>query len=336
MENSLRKSTNLPSKPKSLKRYKREVRPMKITIVGPGAIGSLFGLFLIKAKEEVHFLDHNPKRVQKLRRDGIKIEGVSGNHHVNIDITDNPSQIGISDLVIICVKSYDTEAAIKKAKPLIGDKTMVMTLQNGVGNVQILEDEIGEDKVIGGVTNQGANVKGWGHIVHAGRADTIIGKRDKKVLGPIREVARILNKAGFSTKVSKDIDAIIWSKLIINVGINALTATTRLNNGRLLEFDGTKTVMKKLVSEAVKVAKRKRVKLIYDDPIQKVELVCKATAKNVSSMLQDVIKKRETEIDFINGAIVRQGANYNIPTPANEVLTNQVKTIEKSYDYSLR
>ncbi|MFH1753886.1 MAG: 2-dehydropantoate 2-reductase [Candidatus Omnitrophota bacterium] len=308
---------------------------MKITIVGPGAIGSLFGLSLINVKEEVYFLDHDPKRVQKLKRDGIKIEGVSGNHHAQVRITDDPKVIGPSDLILICVKSYDTEQAIKRSKPLIGDKTMVMTLQNGIGNIQILEDEIEEDRIISGVTNQGAYVKDWGHVVHAGRAETIIGKRDGKVLGQIRDVARLLNKAGLPTKVSKDIDGIMWSKLIINVGINALTAVTRLNNGRLLDYDGTRSVMKKLVSEAVKVAKRKRIKLVYDDPIQKVELVCKATAKNISSMLQDVRKKKKTEIDFINGAIVRHGANYSIPTPANEMITNLVKTIEDSYKYSL-
>jgi len=308
---------------------------MKITIVGPGAIGSLFGLSLMKTREDVHFLDHNQKRVQKLKKDGIKIEGVSGNQHANIQITDDPGQIGSSDLVVVCVKSYDTEEAIKRSKPLIGEGTMVMSLQNGIGNIQILEDEVGEEKVIGGITNQGANVKDWGHIIHAGRADTIIGKRDKKVLGPIRDVAKLFNKAGFPTKISKDIDGIIWSKLIINVGINALTALTRLNNGRLLDYDGTRSIMKKLVSEAVKIAKRKRVKLIYDDPIQKVELVCRATAKNVSSMLQDIKNRKKTEIDFINGAIVRQGANYNISTPANEMVTNLIKTIEDSYEYSL-
>lgn len=309
---------------------------MKITIVGPGAVGLLFGASLIKSKEDLHFLDHDPKRAQKLKKDGIKIEGISGSHHVDIDVTTDPEAIGVSDLVIVCVKSYDTEEAIKNAKPLIGDNTQVLTLQNGVGNVQILEDAVGEDRVIGGVTNQGANMAGWGHVIHAGRGETVIGKRDKKILGPIREIAKVLNRAGFSTKVSKDIDSIIWSKLIINAGINALTAITRLNNGRLLEFDGTKEIMKKAVSEAVKVAKRRRIKLIYDDPIQKVESVCKATAKNVSSMLQDVLKNRKTEIDFINGAIIRQGANYNIPTPTNEVLTSQIKTIESSYDKQVR
>jgi len=305
---------------------------MKIAIIGPGAVGSLFGTFLIKAKEDVYFLDHDAKRAQKLKKDGIRIEGVSGTHHVDVKATADPKEIGPSDLVIIAVKSYDTEDAAKSAKPLIGPTTLVLTLQNGVGNVQTLEEIIGDDRVIGGVTNQGANVRGVGHIIHAGRADTVIGKRDKKVLGPIREVSKALNRAGFQTKVSKDIDSIIWSKLVINVGINALTAITRLNNGRLLDYDGTKSIMKKAVAEAVKVAKRKKIKLIYDDPIQKVEMVCKATAKNISSMLQDILRKRQTEIDFINGAIVRQAAAYNIAAPANEMLTNLVRTIEASYD----
>lgn len=305
---------------------------MKITIVGPGAVGLIFGAFLLKSKEEVHFLDHDEKRAQKLKKDGITIEGISGGHRVDIDIAVDPKDIGASDLVILCVKSYDTEEAIKNAKPLIGDNTQVLTLQNGVGNVQILEEAVGEDRVIGGVTSIGANLKGWGQVVHAGRGDTIIGKKDKKTLGPIRDVARALNKAGFQTKISKDIDAIIWGKLIINVGINALTAITRLNNGALLEHEGTREVMKMAVSEAVKVAKRKRIKLAYDDPLQKVELVCRATAKNISSMLQDVLNKKRTEIDFINGAIVRQGASYNIPTPANSILANLLKTIESTYN----
>jgi len=305
---------------------------MKIAIVGPGAVGLLFGAFLTKAKEDVYILDHSAKRAAKISKEGVKIEGISGSHRLSLRITSEPKDIGIADLIVICVKSYDTEEALRSIKPLIGSNTHVMTLQNGVGNIQILEEELGEERVIGGVTNQGVNVVEWGHIIHAGRGDTIIGKKDKKVLGPIREVSRMFNKAGFPTKVSKDINSVIWSKLIINVGINALTAITRLNNGRLLEFDGTRSIMRRSVTEAVKIAKRKRIKLLYDDPIQKCELVCKATAKNVSSMLQDVLKKKRTEIDFINGAIVRQGSNYNIPTPTNEILASQIRTIEASYE----
>lgn len=308
---------------------------MKIAIVGPGAMGCLFAAFLARAKQEVFLIDHNPERAKKLGQNGIEVEGISGEFSVRVNATSEPKDVGICDLVIICVKSYDTEEAAKAIKGLIGENTQVLTLQNGIGNVQILNDIVGEDKVIGGITSHGATLLNPGHIRHAGRGETIIGKANGKVLGPVREVAVVLNKAGFETKVSKDINGIIWSKLIINVGINALGAITRLHNGRLIEYNGTRDIMRLVVQEAVKVAKRKRIKLAYDDPIQKVEGVAKATAGNICSMLQDVLKKRRTEIDFINGAIVRQAKSLNIPTPVNEVLTNLVKTIELSYEKQL-
>lgn len=305
---------------------------MKIAVVGPGAMGYLLSASLIKTKQDVYLIDYNVERAKKIRQDGIKVEGVSGEFNVKLSVTTEPKEIGPCDLIVICVKSYHTEEAIKSVKDLIGENTQVLTLQNGIGNVQILNDIVGEDKVIGGITSHGATVLGIGHIRHAGKGETIIGKANGKVLGSVREIANILTKAGFETKISKDINSIIWSKLIINVGINALGAITRLHNGRLVEYDGTRDIMRAAVQEAVKVAKRKRIKLIYDDPIQKVEGVAKATAGNICSMLQDVLKKRRTEIDFINGAIIRQAKSLNIPTPVNEVLTNLVKTIESSYE----
>jgi 2-dehydropantoate 2-reductase len=147
----------------------------------------------------------------------------------------------------------------------------------------------------------------------------------------LRAIREIFNRAGMETRISRDIKGLIWSKLIINDGINALTAITRLANGKLIEFEGTRKILREAVSEATKVAKRKRIKLIYDDPLAKVEAVCEATATNISSMLQDVLKKKRTEIDFINGVIVRQGQELGIATPVNSVLLNLVKTIEASY-----
>ena len=304
---------------------------MRIAIVGPGSMGSLLAAFLAKAKEDVYIIDHNTERVKKLRQDGISVVGISGEFTVRVNATAQPREAGERDLFVICVKSYDTEEAIKSLKECIGENAHVLTLQNGIGNVQILNDAIGEDKVIGGVTSQGATLLGWGEIRHAGKGETVIGKADGRVLGPIREIAQVFNKAGLETKISKDINSIIWSKLIINVGINALGAITRLHNGSLIEYDGTREIMRAAVQEAVKVAKRKRIKIAYDDPIQKVEGVAKATCGNVCSMLQDVLRKRRTEIDFLNGAIVRQAKSLNIPTPVNEVLTNILKTIEASY-----
>ena len=306
---------------------------MKIAVVGPGAMGCLIAGFLkMRTKEDIWLLDKYEERAGRIKNNSIRIEGISGAHQVKIDITSSAKEIGRCDLVIVCVKSYSTEEACKDIKELIGEDTHVLTLQNGIGNVQILNDHIGEEKVVAGITNHGATLLGVGHTRHAGRGDTIIGKADGRLSGALKEISAILSKAGFETKISKDIDSVIWSKLVINVGINALTAITRLNNGKLVEFEEPRALLRSAVQEAVKIVKRKRIKLAYDDPIQKAESVAKATGGNVSSMLQDVLNKKRTEIDFINGAIVRQGKSLGIPTPVNEVLTNLVKTIEITYE----
>jgi 2-dehydropantoate 2-reductase len=310
---------------------------MKIAVVGPGAMGCLIAGFLkLKTKEDIWLIDKYEERAGRIKNSSIRIEGMSGAHQVKIDAASSAKEIGLCNLVIVCVKSYSTEEACKDIKELVGEDTHVLTLQNGIGNVQILNDHFGEEKVIAGVTNHGATLLGVGHTRHAGKGDTIIGKSDGKLSGALKEVSAILSKAGFETKISKDIDSVIWSKLVINVGINALTAITRLNNGRLVEFEEPRTLLRSAVQEAVKIVKRKRIKLAYDDPIQKAESVCKATGGNVSSMLQDVLNKKRTEIDFINGAIVRQGKSLGIPTPVNEALTNLVKTIEITYDKAVK
>jgi 2-dehydropantoate 2-reductase len=304
---------------------------MKIVIVGPGAMGSLFAAFLSRTKEEVWLLDKNQERAAKINQQGIKIEGVSGEWQAKVKATAESKDIGKANLLIICVKSYDTKSAIISVKALVGEDTSVLTLQNGLGNIEIIAEIVGADKVIGGITNMGATLLDTGCLRHAGKGETIIGRIDAKIPVEMRAIREVFNKAGLETRISRDIKGFLWSKLLINAGINALTAITRLANGKLLDFEGTRKIMRMAVTEGIKVAKRKRIKLIYDDPLAKVESVCEATADNISSMLQDVLRKRRTEVDFINGVIVRQGQEMGIPVPANAILLDLVKTIEASY-----
>ncbi|MBM3246610.1 MAG: 2-dehydropantoate 2-reductase [Candidatus Omnitrophica bacterium] len=309
---------------------------MKIVIAGPGAMGSLLAGFLAKSsKEEIWLLDKDKERAQRLSQSGIFIEGISGNWQAQVKATTEPKEIGEADLIIICVKSYDTKAAMAHAKSLVAANSGVLTLQNGIGNIEIISEVVGADKVMGGVTNLGATLLDIGKARHAGRGETVIGRIDAKIPVQMRSIREIFNKAGLETRISRDIKGLLWSKLIINAGINALTAITRLNNGRLTEFEGTRRILREAVTEAVRIAKRKRIKLIYDDPLAKVEAVCEATAGNISSMLQDVLKKKRTEIDFINGVIVRQGQELGIPVPANSLLVDLVKTIEASYNLAV-
>jgi len=309
---------------------------MKIVIVGPGAMGCLFGAFLSKSKEEIWLLDTNKERAAKINENGISLEGVSGSWQAKVKTTANPGDIGVADLILICVKSFNTKQAIEQITPLLGKITKILTLQNGMGNIEVIAELTAEDRVIGGVTNEGATLIDIGKVHHAGRGQTIIGMIDGKTPVEMRGIREIFNKVGFDTRMSRDIKSLIWSKLIINVGINALTAITRLPNGKLTEFEGTKRILRDAVTEAARIAKRKRIKLIYDDPLAKVEAVCEGTSANLSSMLQDVLKKKHTEIDFINGVIVRLGQELGIDVPTNKFLVDLVKTIESSYEHSVR
>ncbi len=308
---------------------------MKIAIVGPGAMGCLLAAFLSKKNNEVWILDKNKERASKINSQGIIVEGISGNFHVKVKATVDSKEASNPDLVIICVKTYDTKPAAIAAKSLLGPNTSVLTLQNGIGNIELISEVVGAERVIGGISNLGATLLNTGKVRHAGKGETIIGRIDGSITVDLRSIREAFINSGLETKISKDIKSFIWSKLIINVGINALTAITRLNNGKLLDFEHSHKLLKMAVNEAVKVAKRKRIKLSYEDPLTKVEAVCEATANNVSSMLQDVLKKRRTEIDAINGVIIRYAEELGIPSPVNSMLVDLVKTIEASYGAAL-
>lgn len=308
---------------------------MKIVIVGPGAMGCLFAAFLSKSKEEIWLFDKDKERSAKIEKQGITVDGFSSTWQVQLRATSDAKAVGEADVIVICVKAYDTKSALLPIKSLVGESTSVLTLQNGIGNIEVIAEVFGPDKVIGGVTNLAATLLDAGHVKFTGKGETVLGRIDGKIPVELRSIREVFNKAGLDTRISRDIKGLLWSKLIINAGINALTAITRVNNGRLLELENLRKIARNAVTEAVKVAKRKRVKLAYDDPLAKVEAVCEATSANISSMLQDVLRKKRTEIDFINGVIVRQAQELDIPVPVNEVLVGLVKTIEATYNSAL-
>src|SRR4030042_2525799 len=185
---------------------------MRIVTVGAGALGCLVSACLAKSKEEVWILDKNKERAAYINQHGINVEGVSGKWHISLKATADAKEIKGPDLVIICVKSYNTKEAVKNVLSILEDDTKVLTLQNGIGNVEIISEVVGQEKVIGGVTNLGATLLNTGHVNYAGKGETIIGRLDGKILFEMRTIREIFNKAGLETKVARDIKGIIWSK----------------------------------------------------------------------------------------------------------------------------
>lgn len=299
---------------------------MKIAIVGAGAMGSLFGGRLSQSGHQVLLYDINREHVETIQTDGLVIEDLaSGTQEICHPIaTTQAEDLRVAEIFIIFVKSAATEAVARQFSEITGVGTIAVTMQNGLGNEAILKKHFGEQRTAAGVTSQGATFLGPGRIRHAGRGPTHLCMSDRNN-EKLEDFVDALNQAGLETALEENIDDLIWSKLIINVGINAVTALTGLPNGRLLEFPNCKALMADLVAEAVAVAEKRGVHLTYPDPLEMVYTVAEKTGGNRSSMLQDFDRKRQSEIDFINGAIVREAEALGLEAPVNRAVTRLVR-----------
>ena len=301
---------------------------MRIAVVGSGAMGSLYGGLLADAGEDVTLIDIWKEHVDAINTRGLKISGASGERLVRVKATTNPAEVGTVDLIMIFVKAYDTKKAAQDALPMVGPETVFLTLQNGLGNVEQIEEVAGKGRVVAGATTHGSTLVGPGEVFHAGKGLTYIGELTGEITERVKRIAETFNRAGIETHISQNIQGIIWKKILINVGINAITAITGLRNGEILLVPEVKEIVRKAVLEAAEVAKAAGITVEMEDPVAEVYKVAELTAKNKSSMLQDVERGRRTEIDAINGAIVRIGKQYGVDTPVNETLVAAVKGIE--------
>lgn len=299
---------------------------MKIAIVGAGAMGCLYGAKLsAKGDNEVFLVDVWKEHVDTVNAKGLLMEedGVELKYD-KVMATDRAEEIGPCDLAVIFVKSTLTGDAVRSNRAVFGPDTIVLTLQNGLGNIELIEEELGGKNILAGTTAHGATMLGPGRIRHAGKGKTIIGEMSGERTARLEGLADMFSEAGMETEVSDNVLGLIWDKLLVNVGINALTALTGLHNGELLDYPELELVLEAAVGEAYEVARSKGIKLHFRDPITHTKDVCKATAANRSSMLQDITNKKQTEIEMINGAVCREGKSVGVATPANSILTSLI------------
>ncbi|MGD0915048.1 MAG: 2-dehydropantoate 2-reductase [Thermodesulfobacteriota bacterium] len=303
---------------------------MKTVVIGAGAMGSLLGGLLTLSGEEVWLVDIWKENVGAMRSKGLTIEEKGKSLTVPVKAVTDITSIGKADLVVYFVKTYQTERAVLDSLVLQKEDTIFLTLQNGLGNEEVICEKVDQKKVMLGVTGQGATLLEPGHIRHAGWGKTFIGELHHRVTDRAIRVAQMLCHAGIETEASSNIHDRVWDKLFANVGINGLTALTGLKNGQLLDHPETLRLMETLVSEALEVARRKGIG-IEGNPIEKVKEAAEATRENRSSMGQDFDYKRRTEIDAINGAVVREAQRLGIPVPYNQMIADLVKVIEKRF-----
>ena len=235
-----------------------------------------------------------------------------------------------ADLIIIFVKSFQTQEATVAASQCLNETGSVLTLQNGMGNADIISAIIPPDQVVAGTTSHGATLLGPGLIHHAGTGPTAIGPWSKTSSSNLEAIKDLFCKAGIETQLEYNIQLIIWKKLIINVGINAITALTGIKNGQIVDAPPTANLVHRAVQEACDVAFAHGVKL-PEDIVEHVFTAAKETGPNRSSMGQDVDNRRWTEIDAINGAVVRLAENKNIAVPVNQTLASLIEILQHYY-----
>ena len=305
---------------------------MRITVVGPGAMGVFFGVRLARAGAQVNFLDHRPGRAAHLDQNGVFLETLEGEEiHLPLKASADPAlALAGADLALICVKAYQTEGIARLLAPHLAAGARALTLQNGVGNVEALVAALGPERVLGGTTSEGIIGLGQGRARHAGRGLTNLGPAQGEVDGFCRELAALFTAAGFATQAVAGVQNLIWTKLVVNVSINALTAILGVPNGRMLEIAPAVEVMEAAMNEALAVGQALGVEFLHPDMPAAVHEVGRRTAANRSSMLQDLGHQRRTEVEYINGAVVRAGAELGLAAPVNQTLTRLVLALEQA------
>ena len=302
---------------------------MRILVVGPGAIGSLFAGMLTSGGHEVWLLGRRREAVDTINREGITIQQIWTGATLRIPVraTVDPGDAAPAELIVMCVKSPGTLQATRDALPAAGDGTVFLTVQNGLGNVDTMASVVGRERVLAGVTSNGTTLLGPGSIRHSWMGDTTIGELDGQVTERLERVAEAFRQSGIKVGVSRSVDLLLWTKLVNNCAMSPLAALLRVRNGQLIERSEARELLRAVVREVVSVAEARGVALPYSEAVERVEANCRNNATNKMSMLQDVERGAPTEIDYINGAVVREGEGVGVPTPINWTLTQLVKAL---------
>ena len=308
---------------------------MHILIVGPGALGGLLASILTMGKSDndtISLLDYNQSRAEEISRNGLRYEKDGETRNFKIEAFADPKNIGRVDAVFLCVKSYDVKKSLQFCAPLLHHDCLVIFMQNGIAHLN-QEKHVGAARAVFATTTEGSTCYGPGHIFHAGVGTSFLGFQTKPSSAQSDLLSRVVERmksGGMVASVTESIRTKIWAKLFINVGINALTVIHDCRNGDLLTIPEAREQMHLAIEEARTVAACENIEV--SAPLEDTLRVCRATAKNISSMLQDVRKQRKTEIQAINGEIVTLAKHHGLEAPTNVHLVQEVRKIESQYE----
>lgn len=304
---------------------------MKIGIIGAGAMGSIFTYFFHNAGIETTLYDIDRSTVDALRN-GLRV--VAGDTTVSfpVTVTNDPAMLTACDIILVFVKSYATVPAMDVISSVLSPESRIVTLQNGIGNNEAISRYIPVERIVFGTTTIGATKIDRSTVQYGGSVDIVIGGTD---MSAVDDVQRAFLDAGLSSTITDNPETAVWKKALINAAINPLGAILSVPNGALLENEYALLLQKSIIEESVAVAGALGMHFDTTAVYAATRDVCVKTSKNLCSMLQDVQSKRKTEIESINGAIVRNGAGHGIETPVNSMVATIIHAIEESYTFSV-
>lgn len=306
---------------------------MKILILGAGALGMVYGTYLAR-ENDVTLCVRRKEQEDIINSEGVFLEGEGVSENTKIKACVDVTNLGTVDLVVILVKGYDTVSALKKVLPVIGRETIVLTLQNGMGNFDNVTSVVNPDQVILGTSGQGVTMLGDNRVRHTGVGVDSLGCYDsfKGGADEIKSLVNMFNNAFNGTlykmKYREDIDEYIWRKLFINIGTNSITSILEDTNSCVVENPYGNKVSEAMVKEAIDIANACGQSFDKDEVWNYFMTAISRVVKNKSSMYQDLMKGRPTEIDTINGAVVKRAEKLGLTAPYNEMMTNLVKAKE--------
>jgi 2-dehydropantoate 2-reductase len=294
---------------------------LKVAVMGAGAVGCYFGGMLARAGHDV-VLIARPRHVDAIEESGLHMETRTFDEHVRLAASSEPSAVQGAKLVLFCVKSTDTESAGALIRPHLAPGALVLCLQNGVDNADRLRAVLPGHAVAAAVVYVATEMAGPGHLKHHGRGDLVI---EPSALSDI--VAEALIAAGVPTEISDNVRGALWAKLILNSAYNAVSAIAQLPYGKTVQGVGIKDVMRDVVAECLAVAKAEGVE-VAGDVHAAVDKLAGSMPNQYASTAQDLARGKPTEIDYLNGLIVKRGEALGVPVPANRVLWALVKLLE--------
>src|SRR4030042_3731164 len=298
---------------------------MDVLVAGTGGMACLFAGKLTASGNDVTMFGTWREGMAALRQFGVRMLDLYGNtQSYPVKVLDGAARNGIFTHALVLVKSWQTERVANQLKGLLSEDGIALTLQNGLGNYEILEGKLGPERVALGVTTNGARMVQPGYVQHTGIGKISLGSHPK-----LGELIKRFQEAGFQVELVSTPSSLLWGKLVINAAINPLTALLRVENGELLRRPEARELLGEAAREAAMVATSQGISLPFPDPVYAVEEVARNTAPNASSMLQDVTRSRNTEIEAINGAIVKAGEKLGVPTPINRMFWRLVKSIDQ-------